>query len=71
MAKPQYRGEGAETASPDYELPSQDVANMREPVAMPTTKARQGETRGHMRIVLIVGIALTIAAFTIGYILTV
>jgi hypothetical protein len=56
-----------ERASADYERPREDVSEMPEPVALPTNKARQGEARGHMRIVLIVGIALAIAAFMIGY----
>jgi hypothetical protein len=56
-----------ERASADYESPREDVSEIPEPVALPPDKARQGETRGHMRIVLIVGIALAIAAFIVGY----
>lgn len=56
-----------ERASADYERPREDVSDMPEPVTLPTTKARQGETRGHMRTVLIVGMALAIVAFLVGY----
>jgi hypothetical protein len=56
-----------ERASADYENPREDVSDIPEPVALPPDKARQGETRGHMRIVLMVGIALAIAAFIVGY----
>ena len=59
-----------ERASADYERPAENVANMPEPVAMSTNKARQGETRGHMWIVLIVGTALAIGAFIFGYLVT-
>ena len=59
-----------ERASADYERPREDVSDMPEPVALPTNKARQGETRGHMRTVLVVGIALAIIAFAFGYLLT-
>ena len=58
-----------ERASADYERPREDVSDMPEPVALPTNKARQGETRGHMRTVLLVGIALAIIAFAFGYLL--
>jgi hypothetical protein len=58
-----------ERVSADYERPREDVAEMPEPVVMPTNKARAGETRGHMRIVLIIGIALAILAFLFGYVL--
>jgi hypothetical protein len=54
-------------ASPDYERPREDVADMPDPVTMPTNKARAGETRGHMRIVLITGIVLTILGYLVGY----
>jgi hypothetical protein len=70
MAKPQYQGSGPEQASSDYELPKQDVSKMPRPAALPSTTARQGETRGHMGTVLVVGMALTIVAFTLGYIVT-
>jgi hypothetical protein len=58
-----------ERASLDYEQPREDVADMPKPVQLPTSKARAGETRGHMRIVLTVGIVLAIAAFVFGYLL--
>jgi hypothetical protein len=70
MGSPQYRGSGPERASPDYELPAQDVSKMPQSAKLPATKARQGEMRGHMRTVLIVGMALAIVAFTIGYFVT-
>jgi hypothetical protein len=59
-----------EKASPDYERPRENVADMPDPVMLPTTKARQGETSGHMRMVLTVGIALAVLAFLFGYVLT-
>lgn len=58
-----------ERASADYERPREDVSDMSDPVRMSTNKARAGETRGHMRIVLGVGIGLAIAAFVFGYLL--
>jgi len=58
-----------ERVSADYERPREDVSDMPEPVALSTNKARQGETRGHMRTVLVVGIALAIIAFAFGYLL--
>lgn len=58
-----------ERASADYERPREDVSDMPEPVVLPTNKARQGETRGHMGTVLLVGIALAIIAFAFGYLL--
>lgn len=56
-----------ERASADYAHPREDVSDIPDPVTLPTNKARQGEARGHMRTVLIVGIALAIAAFVFGY----
>jgi hypothetical protein len=69
MAKPQYEGSGPEQASSDYELPKQDVSKMPKPAVLPTNKARQGETRGHMRAVLIVGMGLAIVALVGGYLI--
>jgi hypothetical protein len=43
---------------------------MTDPVKLPATKARQGETRGHMQAVLTIGIALAILAFIFGYFVT-
>ncbi|MEX2128556.1 MAG: hypothetical protein WD871_09965 [Xanthobacteraceae bacterium] len=59
-----------EQASPDYERPQENVADMPDPVTLPAIKARQGETSGHMRVVLTVGIALAILAFVFGYLVT-
>jgi hypothetical protein len=56
-----------ERASADYEQPSRDVADMPEPVQMPTNKARAGVPVKGMRLVLTVGIALAILAFVVGY----
>jgi hypothetical protein len=59
-----------EQASPDYERPQENVADLPDPVNLSATKARQGETSGHMRVVLTVGIALAILAFVFGYLVT-
>lgn len=56
-----------ERASNDYERPDVDVANMRRPPTLPMTMARQGETSGHMRVVLMVGLALAIVLMLFGY----
>lgn len=56
-----------ERASADYEQPDKNVANMRDPVTLPTNKARQGENRGHMRTVLVVSIGLVVIAFAAIY----
>ncbi len=56
-----------ERASADYENPRENVADMPNPVEMPTTKARAGESRGHMRWVLGGGILLTILGYFLGY----
>jgi hypothetical protein len=58
-----------ERASPDYERPQENVADMPDPVTLPTVKARQGETSGHMRRVLYGGLALAIVLMVIGYFL--
>jgi hypothetical protein len=58
-----------ERVSADYERPREDVAEMPEPVSMPTNKARQGVPVRGMRTVLFVGIGLAIFAFLFGYIL--
>jgi uncharacterized membrane protein YbhN (UPF0104 family) len=57
----------AQRASADYEEPEKNVANMPDPVALPTNKARQAENRGHMGTVLIVSIVLVVAAFAAIY----
>ena len=54
-------------ASSDYERPQENVADMPDPVTLPTVKARQGETSGHMRWVLYGGMALAILLLLIGY----
>jgi len=59
-----------ERASADYEEPRRDVADMPEPVQMPTNKARAGIPVKGMRLVLTVGIALAILAFIVGYMLS-
>lgn len=56
-----------ERASADYEQPEKNVADMRDPVTLPTNKARQAENRGHMFTVLTVGIALVVIAFAAVY----
>ena len=53
--------------SADYEEPDKDVADMPEPVTLPTNKARGAENRGHMGMVLIFSIALVVIAFTAIY----
>jgi hypothetical protein len=69
MVTLQHQSTGRERASADYERPAENVAEMPRPPKLPATKARQGEMRGHMRTVLIVGMALTIVAFVIGYLI--
>ncbi|HRF09538.1 MAG TPA: hypothetical protein PL193_12975 [Xanthobacteraceae bacterium] len=57
----------AERASADYEQPEKNVANMPDPVVLPTNKARQGENRGNMFWVLTIGMALVVIAFAAIY----
>jgi hypothetical protein len=59
----------AKRASPDYERPRENVADIPDPVTLPTTKARQGETSGHMRWVLYGGLTLAVVLLVIGYLL--
>jgi hypothetical protein len=59
----------AKRASPDYERPQENVADMPDPVTLPAVKARQGETAGHMRWVLYGGLALAILFLLTGYFL--
>ena len=54
-------------ASPDYERPRENVADIPDPVTLPTNKARQGEASGHMRWVLYGGLTLAIVLLVIGY----
>ena len=69
MPATQTRKTGPEKASPDYERPAENVADMQDPVALSTNKARAGVPVAGMRIVLIAGIALAILAFIVGYVL--
>jgi hypothetical protein len=57
----------AQRASADYEQSEKNVANMRDPVTLPTNKARQAENRGNMFWVLTIGIALVVIAFAAIY----
>ena len=57
----------AQRASADYEDPGKNVADMPDPVTLPTNKARQGENRGNMFWVLTIGIALVVVAFAVIY----
>jgi len=57
----------AQRASTDYEQPEKNVANMRDPVTLPTNKARAAENRGNMFWVLTIGIALVVIAFAAIY----
>jgi hypothetical protein len=63
------RAAGSERASSDYERPRENVADMPDPVTLPTVKARQGETSGHMRWVLYGGLTLAIIFLLLGYFL--
>lgn len=57
----------AQRASADYEQPEKNVAEMRDPVKLPTNKARAAENRGNMFWVLTIGIALVVIAFAAIY----
>jgi len=57
----------AQRASADYEDPEKNVADMRDPVVLPTNKARGAENRGNMFWVLTIGIALVVIAFAAIY----
>ena len=69
MPATQTRKTGPEKASSDYKRPTENVADMPDPVALSTNKARAGVQVPGMRIVLIAGIALAILAFIVGYVL--
>lgn len=56
-----------ERASADYKDPEKNVADMPDPVTLPTNKARGGESRGNMGTVLVVSIALVVIAFAAIY----
>lgn len=62
MPKPNDR-----KASPDYERPEQNVADLPDPVVLSTNKARQGVPVRGMWLVLTIGIALAVAALLITY----
>ncbi|MCW5681676.1 MAG: hypothetical protein KF794_08320 [Xanthobacteraceae bacterium] len=57
----------AQRASADYEDPGKNVADMPDPVTLPTNKARAAENKGNMGTVLVVGIALVVIAFAAIY----
>ncbi|MGE0339668.1 MAG: hypothetical protein AB7O79_07280 [Xanthobacteraceae bacterium] len=57
----------AQRASADYEEPEKNVADMPDPVTLPTNKARQAENRGNMFWVLTIGMALVVVAFAVIY----
>ena len=56
-----------ERASADYEEPRRNVADMPDPVRLPTNKARAGVRVPGMWLVLTIGIALTIVGYLVGY----
>lgn len=56
-----------ERASADYEEPRRNVADMPDPVDLPTNKARAAVRVPGMWLVLTGGIALTIIGFLVGY----
>ena len=56
-----------ERASADYEEPRRNVADMPDPVQMPTNKARASVHVPGMWLVLTAGIALTIIGYLVGY----
>jgi hypothetical protein len=55
-------------ASPDYERPEQNVADLKEPVVLPTNKARQGVLVPGMWLVLTISTALAAAVMAIALI---
>jgi hypothetical protein len=57
----------ATRASRDYEEPAKNVGNEGVPTVLSKSKARAGETRGHMRAVLIISTALAIVAMAVVY----
>jgi hypothetical protein len=54
-------------ASPDYERPDLNVADMPDPVTLPANKARQGVPVRGMWLVLTVGTALAAFAMLFAY----
>jgi hypothetical protein len=57
----------ATRASRDYEEPAQNVGNQGVPTVLSKNKARAGETRGHMRVVLIASTVLAVMALAVVY----
>jgi hypothetical protein len=57
----------ATRASRDYEEPAKNVGDQPGPTVLSKNKARAGETRGHMRAVLIISTALAIVALAVVY----
>lgn len=55
-----------ERASADYEEPRENVADLPEPVTLPTRKARAGIGMPQMLLVLVFGILLTVVGYLIG-----
>jgi hypothetical protein len=54
-------------ASPDYENPEQNVADIPEPVILSTNKARQGVLVAGMWVVLVTSTVLAIAGLAAAY----
>jgi hypothetical protein len=54
-------------ASPDYERPEQNVADIPDPVVLPPNKARQAVLVRGMWLVLTISTALAAAAMLIAY----
>ena len=54
-----------EKASPDYERPEQNVADLKEPVILSTNKARGGVRVRGMPLVLTIGTAGAIVALAL------
>ena len=59
----------AKRASPDYERPRENVADIPDPVTLPATKARQGESSGRIRWVLYGGLTLAIVLMLVAYLI--
>ncbi len=59
---------GTGQASPDYERPEQNVADLKEPVVLSTNKARQGVLVRGMWLVLTISTALAAVVMAIALI---
>jgi hypothetical protein len=57
-------------ASPDYKNPDQNVADLKQPVTLPTNKARQGVLVRGMWVVLTVSTALAAIMLAVVYMLS-